>query len=118
MAVQKNAYTPYSRFPVGAAILSVSGKIFSGCNIENASFGLTICAERCAVATAVAAGERQWKAIAIASRSGVTPCGACRQVLVEFGMDFEVLLVDSESEQITARWKISELLPGAFELEP
>ena len=111
---RKKAYAPYSNFLVGAALATSDGEIFSGCNIENISFGLTNCAERVAVQTAIATGARKIVAIAIASTGGVTPCGACRQVLAEFGDEIAVLLVDVERpEQITIT-TLAELLPGAF----
>ena len=110
------AYAPYSNFLVGAAILSDNGQIFEGCNVENASFGLTICAERSAVSAAIAQGQRTWRAIAVASLGAVTPCGACRQVLHEFGKELEVILVDAASGEIRARWTTGGLLPGAFSL--
>ncbi len=117
LQVRELAYAPYSDFLVGAAILSADGRIIVGCNVENASYGLAICAERSAVCSAIARGERQWKAIAVASRGGVTPCGACRQVLSEFGATLEVILIDAESRQISGRWTVGDLLPGAFSLK-
>src|SRR5919106_5668640 len=81
---QQRAFCPYSNFPVGAALRTAGGTIYQGVNVENASFGLTICAERVAASAAIAAGEREFAAIAVASRGGVTPCGACRQFLAEF----------------------------------
>lgn len=113
---QNRAYAPYSNFFVGAAILTDDGQIVTGCNVENASYGLTICAERSAVSHAIAMGMRNWQAIAIVSRGAVTPCGACRQVLYEFGQKIEVILVDSESGEIRNRWTTESLLPGAFSL--
>src|SRR5262245_57129050 len=92
-AARKNAYAPYSQFLVGAALQIVDGDIITGCNVENASYGLTICAERVAIGTAVAAGRREFTAIAIASANGCTPCGACRQVLAEFCADLPIFLV-------------------------
>jgi cytidine deaminase len=92
---RKAAYAPYSRFPVGAAIQTAAGTVYRGCNVENASYGLTICAERVAVMTAVAAGERQVVAVAIDGGDAdkpAPPCGACRQVLHEFGPDMQVIL--------------------------
>ncbi len=86
----KSAYAPYSNFHVGAAILTRSGKIIVGCNVENSSFGLTICAERTAVVQAIVQNERDWQAIAVVSPTGVTPCGACRQVLAEFAPQLKV----------------------------
>src|SRR5262245_3927995 len=88
------AYAKYSNFLVGAAVFTADGAIFTGCNVENASYGLTICAERAAVFNAVAAGQRQFKLLAIATTGGATPCGACRQVLAEFAMDLPILLVN------------------------
>ncbi len=113
--VRERAYAPYSKFAVGAALVTKSGKVFTGCNVENLSFGLTICAERNAVAAAVAAGEREFAAIAITadSKTPVTPCGACRQVLSEFCPDLDVCSVNLEGERFTA--KLSELLPRARE---
>ncbi len=117
LEAQTRAYAPYSNFFVGAAILCEDGQVITGCNVENASYGLTICAERSAVCAAIAGGQRQWRAIAIASRGAVTPCGACRQVLHEFGGALEVILVDSESREVRSRWTAESLLPGAFILD-
>src|SRR5271154_4664561 len=90
--VRESAYAPYSRFQVGAALRTASGRIYCGCNVENLSFGLTVCAERAAVFAAVAAGETRFEAIAVVADSvqPVTPCGACRQVLVEFSQDLQI----------------------------
>ncbi len=115
--VRRQAYAPYSRFLVGAAIMDMQGVVHVGCNVENASFGLTMCAERVAIGSAVARGQKQWKGIVIASAGAVTPCGACRQVLHEFGSDLEVVLVDADSELVAKRWTIAELLPGAFQFK-
>lgn len=114
--VQRRAYAPYSNFLVGAAIRTASGNVISGCNFENASYGLSLCAERGAVAAMIASGEREIGMVAVASRGAVTPCGACRQVLSEFGSNFSVILVDSETQEVRQRWLIDELLPGAFKL--
>jgi cytidine deaminase len=116
LAVRQRAYAPYSRFLVGAAVVTASGETFVGCNVENAAYGLTVCAERVALATAVAAGERHFSAMAIASAGGVTPCGACRQVLVELAPDLELVLVDAETggESVAT---VAELLPRAFRLD-
>lgn len=111
-AARDRAYAPYSRFPVGAAVLA-GGSVFSGCNVENASFGLTICAERVAVFAAVAAGHRRVEAVAVAGDpAGATaPCGACRQVLHEFGPDMTVIL-NRAGQPVTL--PLSSLLPLAF----
>ena len=114
-AAREKAYAPYSHFQVGAALLGRSGKVYRGCNVENLSFGLTICAERNAVAGAVAAGEREFQAIAIIadSKEPVTPCGACRQVLAEFGLDLGVC--SSNLDGTTFESTLRELLPRAKE---
>lgn len=110
-----NAYAPYSRFHVGAALLSESGDIQTGCNVENGSFGLTICAERVAIGTAVAAGQRQFVAIAISTSSGVTPCGACRQVLNEFAKaDCEILICNHQGD-LLRQLSLGTLLPESFD---
>ncbi len=113
--VSTKAYAPYSNFSVGACILTSSGKTYTGCNFENSSFGLTICAERNAAGSAIADGERNFKAIAIYSpkRDLCYPCGACLQVLHEFGEDMDVIL---KSEQELKTYKLKELLPGGFRL--
>lgn len=116
LEVRKLAYAPYSNFLVGAAVLTPSGKIFRGCNVENASYGLTICAERSAVCAMIAAQEREIQAIAVASQGGVTPCGACRQVLIELVRDCQVWCVDTTNLHLQT-WSLSELLPGAFRLD-
>jgi cytidine deaminase len=114
--VMKNAYAPYSKFHVGAAIEAADGTIHVGCNVENASYGLTICAERMAVGAAVAAGKRSLKRVAVATavEPPATPCGACRQLLAEFGLDLEIIAAGPSSER---RWKLKELLPEAFTRE-
>lgn len=108
------AYAPHSHFYVGAALMMYDERIVVGCNVENASYSLSVCAERVAASAAVAAGYRHWRAIAVASVGGVTPCGACRQFLAEFGMDVTVILVDviDGSRRIL---KLSKLLPDAFD---
>ncbi|MBI3944255.1 MAG: cytidine deaminase [Chloroflexi bacterium] len=114
-AVREHAYAPFSQFPVGAALIAGSGKVYHGCNIENTSFGLTICAERVAIFNAVAAGEREIKAIAVMSRGGGTPCGACRQVLAEFTRDPEqVTVLVGDLEGYVQRYTMAQLLPYAF----
>lgn len=111
----ERAYAPYSGFRVGAAVETDSGDVFSGCNVENASYGLTICAERSAVVSAVAAGHRRFLRIVIVTDKGkvAAPCGACRQVLAEFGDEWDVFGV---SEKQTVRWTVGELLPERFTL--
>lgn len=111
----RRAYAPYSDFKVGAALLTKSGKVFVGCNVENASFGLSVCAERVAIFTAVAAGEKEFEKLVVVANtsSPVSPCGACRQVMSEFG-DFEVILANTNGD--TMKTRVSELLPYAFKL--
>ena len=111
---RERAYAPYSNYNVGAALLTQSGKVFLGVNVENAAYPDTICAERSAVVSAVSAGERDFEAIAVATSNGGTPCGSCRQVLAEFGLDIQVLLVDGNSELIQQN-TVRDLLPGAFQ---
>ncbi len=105
------AYAPYSRFHVGAALVAVDGRVFTGCNVENISFGLTICAERNAVFAAVAAGCREFSKIIIVAdtEEPASPCGACRQVLAEFNPDLEIVLSTFQGK--TERFLLSELLP-------
>ena len=115
-AASANAYAPYSRFAVGAAVLAADGRVFCGCNVENASFGLTICAERNAVFQAVAAGARNLVAVALYTLTAepASPCGACRQVLAEFGVR-DVLCVAQDGRE--ARHALDVLLPHSFKLE-
>ena len=116
LAARERAYAPYSKFSVGAALETASGEVFTGCNVENASFGLTICAERFAVGAAVAAGHREFTRVVVVSDGKAGPCGACRQVLAEFG-DLEIIMVDPDGE-IDRRRRLDELLPDQFELSP
>ena len=109
----KKAYAPYSKCSEGAAILTQSGEVYSGANVENASYGLTICAERSAIFQAVNDGNREFKAIAISLKNGEFPCGACRQVLNEFNSDLIVLMVDEDGRKIKET-TLKELLPNAF----
>ena len=114
----KKAYAPYSKFPVGACLLTKNEKIYCGCNFENASYGLTICAERNAVGSAVVEGELLFKEIAIYSpnQDNCTPCGACRQVLHEFSQnddEFDIIVKIGENLKI---YKLSELLPEGFSI--
>lgn len=110
------AYTPYSSFPVGAVVITKNGRIFTGCNIENSSYGLTICAERVAIFSAISAGEREIEKLVVVADTSepVSPCGACRQVMSEFG-DFEVVLANLTGKFTITR--VSELLPYAFKLK-
>ncbi len=117
-AAQKKAYCPYSRYPVGAAVLAESGRIYSGCNVENASFGLSICAERTAIFNAVMHGEKKIKAVCVAAKSA-TPFGACRQVIVEFAArDAEMICVDwqpqEKKEKVTCM-KVSRMMYKPFD---
>lgn len=113
-AARANAHAPYSNFQVGAALLGSDGRVFSGCNVENASYGLTVCAERNAVFAAVAGAAKQFVAIAIVSsaQEPVMPCGACRQVLAEFRPSFEVRCYGKNGSE--AKHTVAELLPYAF----
>lgn len=110
-AARDRAYAPYSGFAVGAALESVAGDVFTGCNVENISFGLTICAERNAVFAAVASGVRAFRRIVIVSdsREPITPCGACRQVLAEFSENLEVVSINNHNQKYRA--KLNKLLP-------
>ncbi len=112
------AYADYSGFCVGAALLAAGGRVFTGCNVENAVYGLTICAERVAVVSAVASGERQFQAIAVASSGGAAPCGSCRQFLAEFCDDLPILLVDVDSKDRVKEETLRDLLPARFRLPP
>jgi cytidine deaminase len=107
------AYAPYSHYAVGAALLTESGKIYEGVNIENAAYPTTICAERVAVFKAVSEGERDFTAIAVVTLNGGTPCGSCRQVLAEFGVDTIVIIANVQGE-IIQETTVRDLLPGAF----
>lgn len=113
-AVRAQAYAPYSRFRVGAALLGKSGRVYTGCNVENVSYGGTICAERAAVCAAVAAGERDFAALAVAAeKEDITPCGLCRQVLCEFSKD-GALPVFCAGPGGVRRFTLAQLLPQAF----
>ena len=111
-----NAYAPFSNFQVGAALLAESGKIYTGVNVENSSYGGTICAERTAYVKAISEGERSFKAIAIASSGGeALPCGICRQFMYEFGPELDV--ITGENEENLRVLKLTDLLPEGFRLE-
>ena len=115
MAARENAYAPYSRFLVGAAVLAEDGKIYSGCNVENASYGLTCCAERNAIFAAIAAGNRQLQALCVVGNTAepISPCGACRQVMAEFKLPV-IYLANMEGR--VKRTTLAELLPYGFTL--
>ena len=114
IAVQEKAYSPYSKFKVGAALLTKDGKIFTGCNIENVSYGMTICAERVAVFKAVSEGYTDFEAIAVSasSNNAIYPCGACRQVLAEFNPKIEIFVNHDEKS-----YPLFDLLPKSFDQE-
>ena len=114
--MRARAYAPYSGYQVGAALLSVDGTVYGGCNVENSAYSMTICAERSAVVKAVGAGEREFAAIAVVTEDGGTPCGACRQVLSEFdsGGDIAVIIADARGRYHIAG--VDELLPYSFRL--
>jgi len=107
------AYAPYSNYLVGAALLAQSGAVYSGANVENAVYSETICAERSAVVAAVSQGDRKFSMIVVATANGGTPCGACRQVLSEFGMDLQVIMVNDKGE-VVKETSLRELLPFSF----
>ena len=114
----KQSYSPFSKFAVGACVIAKSGKTYSGCNVENSSFGMTICAERCAIFKAVSEGEREILAIAIYSPNtdDCNPCGACRQVMYEFQpADAEVEIITERANELVIR-KLSEYLPYGFKI--
>ena len=109
----QRAYAPYSDYAVGAALLTETGKIYEGVNVENAVYPLTVCGERVAVFKAVSEGERSFSAIAVVTKNGGTPCGSCRQVLAEFGLDTVVLIADLQGN-LLHELTVAELLPFAF----
>jgi len=113
ISVRQRAYAPYSQYQVGAALLTNSGKVYLGVNIENAAYPTGICAERVAVFKAVSEGEMHFTAIAVATSNGGTPCGSCRQVLAEFGLDTLVLIVNAAG-QVVMESTVAGLLPGSF----
>ncbi len=111
--VRENSYARYSNYTVGAALLTSSGEVFTGVNVENAVFPLTMCAERSAIFSAVSAGQREFEAIAVVTRDGGMPCGSCRQVLAEFGEDVRVIIADTAGK-VHMVTSVADLLPGAF----
>ncbi|MBE0408990.1 MAG: cytidine deaminase [Anaerolineales bacterium] len=113
LTVRSHSYAPYSNYAVGAALLTESERVYTGVNIENAAYPTSMCAERVAVFKAVSEGERQFRAIAVATANAGTPCGSCRQVLSEFGLEILVIVINEKGEVIQES-SVSELLPGAF----
>lgn len=113
LQARKRAYAPYSNYAVGAALLTSSGKIYKGVNVENAAYPTTMCAERVAVFKAVSEGEREFTAIVVATENGGSPCGSCRQVLAEFGTDIIVIVVDADGN-VVQEARVADLLPGSF----
>jgi cytidine deaminase len=112
-AARGRAYAPYSNFKVGAALLGKSGRVYTGCNVENAAYGTCICAERTAVFKAVTEGEREFEAIAVVTENGASPCGPCRQVMVEFAPDMTVIIADGQG-RVHATTTVHDLLPRGF----
>ena len=111
---RRNAYAPYSGYRVGAALLTATGNVYAGCNVENAAYSVTICAERAAVVKAISEGEREFDAIAVVTEDGGTPCGECRQFLHEFGAHIAVIVADTHGHYTLTT--VGELLPNAFTL--
>jgi len=112
-AARVHAYVPYSRYPVGAALRTKTGKIYTGINVENAAYPQTMCAERVAIFKAVSEGEKEFEAIVVVTENGGSPCGGCRQVMAEFGLNTIVLLADAEGS-LVKETSVKELLPEAF----
>lgn len=110
---RRRAYAPYSKYQVGAALRTSAGRLYTGCNVENAAYPQCMCAERVAIFKAVSEGETQFDVIAVVTPNGGSPCGGCRQVLAEFGLDTIVLIADGEG-QLLSELPIGDLLPGAF----
>ncbi len=111
-AAREQAYAPYSNFKVGAALLGKSGRVYTGCNVENAAYGPSMCAERTAIFKAVSEGEREFEAIAVVSENGVSPCGTCRQVMMEFAPDMTVFISNTRGN--TRITTVRDLLPDGF----
>lgn len=112
---RERAYAPYSNYRVGAALLTASGRVYTGCNVENAVYPLTLCAERVAVSKAVSEGERAFVALAVVTENGGSPCGACRQTLREFGEDIVVIIADASGN--FRETTVADLLPDSFSAE-
>lgn len=117
VAARESAYAPYSNFQVGAALLTADGQIVTGCNVENASYGLCFCAERTAIVKAVSQGVQKFTAIAVATEGGGTPCGACRQFIAEFcNGETRIIVHDTKTNQ-NVDYTLDDLLPNAFRLD-
>ena len=114
LSAQKNAYAPYANFCVGASLLTVGGDLFVGCNVENASYGLTICAERAVASAAIAGGSKEFATLAIASPGAAPPCGACRQYLSEFNSPLAILLIDVDCPDAIVETTLDVLFPQPF----
>ena len=114
-AARENAYANYSGFPVGAALRTGDGTIITGCNVENASYGLSICAERTAVVRAVAMGYSEFDTIAVVAHPLATPCGACREFIIEFGQEIRLLCADVDDLSHVRSWRMADLLPDSFD---
>jgi cytidine deaminase len=110
---RRRAYAPYSNYPVGAVLRTRSGRVFTGCNVENAAYPASMCAERTAIFKAISEGERDFDVIAVVTPNGGTPCGSCRQVMAEFGLDTLVLVADADG-RLVQETTVAGLLPGAF----
>ena len=110
---RRRAYAPYSNYPVGAVLRTRSGKVFTGCNVENAAYPTSMCAERTAIFKAVSEGEKEFDVIAVVTPNGGTPCGSCRQVMSEFGLETLVLIADAEG-RLVLETTVAGLLPEAF----
>ncbi len=112
VAARERAYAPYSKFKVGAALKGKSGRVYTGCNVENAAYGPSMCAERTAVFKAVSEGEREFEAIAVVTENGASPCGSCRQVMMEFAPDMAVIIADTQGRARSTT--VRDLLPDGF----
>ncbi len=112
IAARKNSYSPYSKYRVGAALITSNGKVYTGCNVENVAYGESICAERTAFVKAVSEGHRNFSAIAVATENGASPCGSCRQVMHEFSPDLAVIIVDEKEN--TKELSLRDLLPHSL----
>jgi cytidine deaminase len=114
-AARERAYAPYSNFKVGAALKGKSGRVYTGCNVENAAYGPSMCAERTAIFKAVSEGEREFEAIAVVTENGASPCGSCRQVMMEFAPAMTVIIADTQGQVRSTT--VRDLLPDGFTAE-